>query len=135
MVNTYSGLILPFLVTRSGVPLMRQFEQPDELIEAARIDGAGERRLRQGDHRTRPGPGHPDPHLLSPATSCGRWWWPSPRTSTPCRWPWPRTRSARNATRYGLLLAGSVVVILPVVVLFVALQRYFVEGIATTGIK
>ena len=41
----------------------------------------------------------------------------------------------QNATRYGLLLAGSVVVILPVVVLFVALQRYFVEGIATTGIK
>ena len=41
----------------------------------------------------------------------------------------------QNATNYGLLLAGSVVVILPVVVLFVALQRYFVQGIATTGIK
>ena len=41
----------------------------------------------------------------------------------------------QNATNYTLLLAGSVVVILPVIVLFVALQRYFVQGIATTGIK
>jgi multiple sugar transport system permease protein len=41
----------------------------------------------------------------------------------------------QNATRYGLLLAGSVVVIVPVIALFVALQRYFVQGIATTGIK
>ena len=40
----------------------------------------------------------------------------------------------QNATRYGLLMAGSVVVVLPIIALFLLLQRYFVRGIATTGI-
>jgi multiple sugar transport system permease protein len=41
----------------------------------------------------------------------------------------------QNATKYGLLLAGAVVVVLPVIVIFLLLQRYFVQGIAMTGIK
>src|SRR6266545_2556026 len=41
----------------------------------------------------------------------------------------------QNQTRYGLLLAGSVVVVLPVLIVFVVLQRHFVRGIATTGLK
>lgn len=41
----------------------------------------------------------------------------------------------QNATEYGLLLAGAVVVVVPVIVLFLAVQRYFVQGIAMTGIK
>jgi multiple sugar transport system permease protein len=41
----------------------------------------------------------------------------------------------QEATHYGLLLAGAVVVVTPVVILFLALQRFFVEGIASTGIK
>ena len=47
MVNTYFGLILPFLAGAFGVFLMRQFMQgiPDELIDAARVDGAGELRI------------------------------------------------------------------------------------------
>ena len=41
----------------------------------------------------------------------------------------------QNQTRYGLLLAGSTTIILPVLVLFAFLQRHFVRGIATTGLK
>jgi multiple sugar transport system permease protein len=41
----------------------------------------------------------------------------------------------QNATNYGVLLAGSVLIITPVLLLFVALQRYFTQGIAATGIK
>ena len=41
----------------------------------------------------------------------------------------------QNATKYGLLLAGSVVVVLPVLVVFLLLQRHFMRGIAMTGIK
>ena len=41
----------------------------------------------------------------------------------------------QNATKYGLLLAGSVVVVLPVLVVFLVLQRHFMQGIAMTGIK
>ena len=47
LVNTYWGLILPFLATPFGVFLMRQFflAMPDELIDAARVDGASEARI------------------------------------------------------------------------------------------
>lgn len=41
----------------------------------------------------------------------------------------------RNTTDYGLLMAGSVLVIVPILVLFLFLQKYFTAGIATTGIK
>jgi multiple sugar transport system permease protein len=41
----------------------------------------------------------------------------------------------QNSTKFGLLMAGAVVVVLPVLLIFVALQRYFVQGIATTGFK
>jgi multiple sugar transport system permease protein len=41
----------------------------------------------------------------------------------------------QNQTNYGLLLGGAVVVIVPIVAVFVALQRYFVQGIAMTGLK
>jgi len=41
----------------------------------------------------------------------------------------------QNATDYGLLIAGSTVLVLPVLVVFLTLQRYFQPGIATTGLK
>jgi len=40
-----------------------------------------------------------------------------------------------NKSNYGLLMAGSVAIIVPVLIVFVALQRHFVRGIALTGIK
>ena len=41
----------------------------------------------------------------------------------------------QNSTNYGLLLAGATVVVMPILLLFLAFQRKFIEGIATTGIK
>jgi multiple sugar transport system permease protein len=43
--------------------------------------------------------------------------------------------TGQQATDSGLLLAGAVLVITPILLLFVALQRYFVQGIATVGLK
>jgi multiple sugar transport system permease protein len=43
--------------------------------------------------------------------------------------------TGQNATNYGILLAGAVLVILPMIALFLALQRYFVQGVTATGIK
>ena len=41
----------------------------------------------------------------------------------------------QNRTDFGLLLAGAVVVVLPVLIVFLLLQRHFMRGIATTGLK
>ena len=45
------------------------------------------------------------------------------------------SQAAQNVTDYGLVLAGAVVVMLPVLMLFLFLQRYFVQGIAGTGLR
>ena len=142
LTNTLPGLILPFLAGPFGVFLMRQFilGLPDELIEAARIDGAGELRIFFSVILPLCGPaardaGRSSRSWLAGTTSSGRWWSPRPRTSTPCRSPWRSTPSARTPRKYGLLLAGSVVVVVPVLIVFLVLQRHIMQGIAMTGIK
>ncbi|HEY7605469.1 MAG TPA: carbohydrate ABC transporter permease [Actinomycetes bacterium] len=141
LVNTYPGLILPFLVTPLGVFLMRQFigGLPDELIEAARIDGAGEWRIFSRVIMPLCGPALATLGILTFLASWNNFLWPLVVAQSEDKYTLPVALAlysiGQNATRYGLLLAGSVVVILPVIALFVALQRYFVQGIATTGIK
>jgi multiple sugar transport system permease protein len=141
LVNTYPGLILPFLVTPLGVFLMRQFISglPDELIEAARIDGAGEWRIFSRVIMPLCGPALATLSILTFLSSWNNFLWPLVVAQTEDKYTLPVALAlysiGQNATRYGLLLAGSVVVIVPVIALFVALQRYFVQGIATTGIK
>ena len=141
LVNTYPGLILPFLVTPLGVFLMRQFIKglPDELIEAARIDGAGEWRIFSRVIMPLCGPALATLGILTFLSSWNNFLWPLVVAQSEDKYTLPVALAlysiGQNATRYGLLLAGSVVVVLPVIALFVALQRYFVQGIATTGIK
>jgi multiple sugar transport system permease protein len=141
LVNTYPGLILPFLVTPLGVFLMRQFMMglPDELIEAARIDGAGEWRIFSRVIMPLCGPALATLGILTFLSSWNNFLWPLVVAQSEDKYTLPVALAlysvGQNATRYGLLLAGSVVIILPVIALFVALQRYFVQGIATTGIK
>ncbi|MEH0424055.1 carbohydrate ABC transporter permease [Streptomyces sp. B21-083] len=141
MVNTYPALILPFLATPLGVFLMRQFMLgiPDSLLEAARIDGAGQ--IRTFTRIVLPLCG-PPLATLAILTFLGSWnnfLWPLVAAQTEDKYTLPVALAlysqGQNSTHYGLLLAGSVLVIAPIVALFMALQRYFVQGIATVGIK
>lgn len=141
LVNTYPALILPFLVSPLGVFLMRQFMMgiPESLIEAARIDGAGE--LRTFTRIVMPLCG-PPLATLGILTFLGSWnnfLWPLVAAQSEEKYTLPVALSlystGQNATDYGLLLAGAVLVIAPIVALFVALQRFFIQGVAATGIK
>jgi hypothetical protein len=67
-------------------------------------------------------------------TSCGLWSWPPP-TNTRFRSRLALFSIGQSRTDFGLLLAGAVVVILPVLNVFLVLQRHFMRGIATTGLK
>lgn len=141
LVNTYPALILPFLVSPLGVFLMRQFMMgiPESLIEAARIDGAGE--LRTFTRIVMPLCG-PPLATLGILTFLGSWnnfLWPLVAAQSEEKYTLPVALSlystGQNATDYGLLLAGAVLVIAPIVALFIALQRFFIQGVAATGIK
>ncbi len=141
LVNTYGGLILPFLAAPFGVFLMRQFFLgiPDELIDAARVDGASEARIFAQIVVPLAKPALATLAILTFLGSWNNFLWPLVVATTEDRYTLPVAlalySTGQNQTDYGLLLAGAVVVLVPILVLFLVLQRYFVQGVAMTGIK
>ena len=141
LANSLPGMILPFLAGPFGVFLMRQFilSLPDELIQAARVDGAGELRIFFSVILPLCGPALATLGVLTFLTSWNNFLWPLVVATSEEKYTLPVALAlysvGQNATKYGLLLAGSVVVVLPVLVVFLVLQRRIMQGIAMTGIK
>lgn len=141
LVNSYAGLILPFAAGPFGVFLMRQSMKslPDELLEAGRVDGASEWYLYSRIALPLSTAALATLGILTFLGSWNAFLWPLVVATSEDMYTLPValatfTRGEYQAD-YGLLMAGSVVVVLPVVIVFVALQRYFTQGIATTGLK
>ena len=138
--NSYQGLIVPFLMDAYGIFLMRQFIEPlpDELIDAARVDGASELRIyaRVILPQTKPALG-----VLALFTFVFQWnnfLWPLIVTSTTDMRTMPVGLTLFNQeyfTQWNLTAAGSVVLFVPTALLFFFTQRYLVRGIALTGLK
>jgi multiple sugar transport system permease protein len=141
LANTYAGLVLPFLAGPFGVFLMRQFllSIPDDLIEAARIDGAGEFRIFWRVVLPLCRPALATLGILTFLSSWNNFLWPLVVATTEDKYTLPVALAlysvGQNRTDFGLLLAGAVVVVLPVLIVFLVLQRHFLRGIATTGLK
>lgn len=141
LVNTYWGLILPFLAAPFGVFLMRQFffAIPDELIDAARIDGASETRIFLQVVLPLSKPALATLGIITFLGSWNNFLWPLVVATTEDKYTLPVAlalySTGQNQTDYGLLLAGAVVVVVPVLVVFLILQRHIVQGVAMTGIK
>ena len=139
--NSLVGMVLPFLAAPFGVFLMRQYISglPDELIQAARIDGAGELRIFASVILPLCGPAVATLGILTFLGSWNNFLWPLVVAQTEDKYTLPVALAlyavGQNATQYGLLLAGSVVVVLPVLAMFLFLQRHIMQGIAMTGIK
>ena len=141
LVNSYAGLVLPFLAGPFGVFLMRQYllSMPDELIEAARVDGAGEFRIFWRIILPLCRPALATLGILTFLTSWNNFLWPLVVATTEDKYTLPVALAlysvGQNRLNYGLALAGAVVVVMPVLIVFVLLQRHFMRGIATTGLK
>ena len=141
LVNTHAGLILPFLVGALGVFLMRQFISgiPDELLDAARVDGAGEYTIFFKIVLPLCGPALATLAILTFLASWNSFLWPLVVASTEDMYTLPVAVAlfsiGQQETNVALQMAAAVVVVLPVVILFFAMQRFITQGIATTGIK
>jgi multiple sugar transport system permease protein len=141
LVDTLPGLILPFLVGPFGVFLMRQFilGLPKDLLDAGRVDGAGELRIFARIILPLCGPALATLGILTFLASWNNFLWPLVVAQTEDTYTLPVALAlfakGQNATNYGLLLAGATVVVMPILLVFLAFQRRFIEGIATTGIK
>lgn len=140
LVNTLAGIALPLMVMPLAVFVVRQFalSVPDDLFEAARIDGAGEIRIFFRIFFPLSGPAIAVTAILTFLAAWNNFIWPLIVAQSQDMYTLPvglATTQSIHTTDYGLLLAGAVVVMLPVLILFLFLQKYFVQGIATTGIK
>jgi multiple sugar transport system permease protein len=142
LVDTLPGIALPSLALPLSIFIMRQYAHaiPDELLEAARIDGAGEFRVFFRIFLPLTGPALATITIMSFLASWNNFIWPLVVAQSTAGYTLPvglaaTSQAAQNVTDYGLVLAGALVVMLPVLVLFLALQRYFVQGVAATGMR
>jgi ABC-type glycerol-3-phosphate transport system permease component len=138
--DTYSALILPHMLSAYAIFLFRQFmfTIPNELIDAARIDSAGEWYLFHRIILPLCGP------VLATTISFYFMWnwndflWPLIVITSGKRAMLPvalATFVEQHGTDFGLVMAGATLAVIPVLVIFIALQRYVVQGIALTGLK
>lgn len=138
--GSYQALILPDLALPFGIFLMRQAMSsfPASIIEAARIDGAGELRI----FGTVVLPTmKPSLAALAIFMFLGRWndfVYPLVITRTADQYTLPvalATLQGANSTDYGQLLAGTAISVLPVLILFLFLQKEFVSGMVAGSVK
>ncbi len=144
LLNTYSGLIISGLVGASAVFIMKQFFErlPASLEESARIDGASTYTV---FFRIMLPLAKPALGALTILTFQGVWnefFWPlvvitSPQDKYPLTLGLLTLRKTYGSAAFdwGPILAGTFISALPIIVLFVVFQQYFVEGISFTGSK
>ena len=140
LLNTYTGLILPGAVSVFNIFFMRQFiiTIPNDLIEAARIDGARESYI---FFKIILPLSKPALTTISIFTFTGSWnsfLWPLIIAQDERMYTLPVAVSVL-AGQYGeniaIQMAGSCIVITPILIFFLFAQRYFIKGIALTGLK
>jgi multiple sugar transport system permease protein len=140
LVNTYAGVVVPALATVFGIFLVRQYARsiPDELLEAARIDGAGELYI---FFRIVLPMLKPVLVTLAIFTFMGAWndfMWPLIVLTDQEHYTLPvalATLSREHIMDVELMMAGAVVTVVPVLLLFLALQRYYIQGLLLGSVK
>ncbi|KRC60565.1 ABC transporter permease [Agromyces sp. Root81] len=138
--DTYQALILPSLAMPFGIFLMRQtmLAVPDELLQAARVDGAGEFRVFS---RIVLPTVRPAIAALAIFLFLGQWnefVYPLVVLRTPESFTIPVSLASLQGigtTDYGQLMTGTLLSVLPILVLFLFLQRHFVAGILAGAVK
>jgi alpha-1,4-digalacturonate transport system permease protein len=140
LVNTYWGMIIPAAATPTGVFIIRQYMLtiPDELIEAARIDGAGEFRIFARIVLPLCRPALAVVAIFSILWRWNDFLWPLLIAQKEELYTLPVALALLNGqlvVPYNIVLAMSVMSIIPVLFMFVFMQRQIVQGIAQTGIK
>jgi len=140
LVNTYAGALVPWLASIFGLFLIRQYALsiPDEMLEAARIDGASEGQIFR--------------RVVLPALSpiivtlalfvfLGSWndfLWPLIVLTDQSNYTLPVALAAlsrEHVQDIELMMAGAVITVAPVLILFLALQRYYIRGMLAGSVK
>jgi ABC-type glycerol-3-phosphate transport system permease component len=142
LVDSYFAVLLPGSVSAFGMFLFMQAMKsvPDELLQAARVDGCSELRVWWEIALPVVRPMIGAYTLLSFLAAWNGWLWPQVVLQDEARYTLPIGLAgmiglAEYETRYGVLMAGTLLAVLPVLALFVALQRDFIAGLTRGAVK
>lgn len=140
LINTYTGLILPGIVTVVNIFLMKQFFEtiPRDLEDAARIDGCSYFRMYWQVFLPISTPALAAVAIYTFQGSWNNFLWPVIVTTTKEMFTLPVGMAFfrhEYQVQWTLLMAGTVIISLPTLLIFLIFQRYFVQGIATVGLK
>jgi len=140
LVNTYWGVLVPYLAPIFAIFMVRQYalSLPQDYLDAARVDGAGELRIYWSVVLPMC---RPILVTLAVFVFMGTWndfMWPLIELTDDRLYTLPvalANLSGEHAQDTEMMMAGAVLTVLPVLVLFLALQRHYIEGIMMGGVK
>lgn len=140
LIDSLWGLIIPSGVNAFGIFLMKQFIEslPNELIDAGRIDGASEWGIYRRIILPQVGPALATLGVLTFMFNWNNYLWPlivittNEKRTLPIMLTW---YNGMNYQRYDTVMAASVLVVVPVLIVYVFVQRWIVEGFALSGMK
>lgn len=141
LLDTYTALIAPFIFSAFGVFLLRQYFMtiPDDLIHAARLDGMSEIAIMWRIVVPAAAPAIVAFSVFSVIVHWNDLFWPLIVVTTPELATPPRGvvffKNDEFGNDYGAMMAMAVIITLPLVILFLFLQRRFIDGITMTGFK
>jgi multiple sugar transport system permease protein len=147
LTNNPLSIILPSLVSPFGIYLMRIYAEaavPSDLIEAARIDGAGEFRIFQRIAFRLLAPGFVTVLLFTFVATWNNYFLPLVMLSEPRWYPltvglahWNNQANAGGGATaaFTTVITGSLISIVPLIIAFIFLQRYWQSGLGTGGVK
>ena len=140
LVDTYLGALLPGMASAFGVFLLRQAMNsvPRSLDEAARLDGAGHLRIFGRIVLPLVGPSLATFTVFSFMSSWNSFLWPLVILRSPELKTLPLTLAGlqgQYTTQWDVMMAGSIISILPMLAIYLVAQKYVIQGVANTGIK
>lgn len=140
LLNTFTGLILPGIGSVFGIFMLRQFMRavPEEILEAARIDGCSEFRIFYGIMLPLCRPILATLAIFSFIGAWNEFFWPLIIMLREDMQTLPVALANLNGqfnTDWGLLMSGSVLVVIPVILVFLLAQKHYIKGIAAGGVK
>ena len=140
LVNTLGGVVVPALAGVFGIFLVRQYARsiPDALLEAARIDGAGELRIFVQVVLPMLKPVLVTLAIFSFMAAWNDFMWPLIVLADQGQYTLPVALAALSREHImdvEMMMAGAVVTVLPVLMLFLALQRWYMQGLLLGSVK
>jgi multiple sugar transport system permease protein len=140
LVNSYAAVVIPSMASVFGIFLIRQYvlSIPDELLDAARVDGASELRIYWSVIMPLAAPVLVTLAVFVFMSAWNDFMWPLVVLTDSAKYTLPvglANLSREHVQDTELMMAAAVVTLLPVLLLFISLQRYYIRGITSGAVK